>query len=338
MGLVALFWIRMYKPLVENGLPQMPASRIGAKPGFVTDSFNALRLISPIELRVGGMFSGDTAKHLHRSLSEISQLIRSMPARYLRWPASDQPIFEIKPLRRTSTPEHLRIDDAFIWSFGELHVPLQIWHALTHYNVWIEPVLVSEWVRLMEGYAGSHQGDVRTRASALLAWADPERDTRLARAAVARLRAAGRPIYCVWSGQRLREDYDVDHCFPFAAWPCGDAWNLMPASKQINNAKSNRLVTQGALERSSEYIINWWEGAFLSDGDESRERFFLEAGQTLPLFISNPASLDIIDAMKVHRIRLAKDQGLRPWEPGRDVGRIEIADTGMSAENNGLVT
>lgn len=217
MGLVALFWMRMYKPLIENGLPQMPVSRIGARPGFVTDSFNALRLINPVELRVGAMFSGDTAKHLHRSLSEISQLIRSMPAKYLRWPSSDQPIFEIKSLRRSSTPEQLRIDDVFLWSFGELHVPLQIWQALTRYNVWVEPVLVSEWVRLIEGYAGNRQADVRQLAHSLLAWADPERDTRLARAAVTRIRAAGKSVYCVWSGQRLREDYDVDHCFPFAA-------------------------------------------------------------------------------------------------------------------------
>ena len=37
LGLVALFWMRMYKPLIENGLPQMPISRIGTGPGFVTD-------------------------------------------------------------------------------------------------------------------------------------------------------------------------------------------------------------------------------------------------------------------------------------------------------------
>ena len=38
MGLVALFWMRMYKPLIENGLPQMPLSRLGTGPGFITDS------------------------------------------------------------------------------------------------------------------------------------------------------------------------------------------------------------------------------------------------------------------------------------------------------------
>jgi hypothetical protein len=129
------------------------------------------------------------------------------------------------------------------------------------------------------------------------------------------MRAAGKTVHCVWSGQRLRDDYDIDHCFPFAAWPCGDAWNLMPASRQINNQKSNRLVTQGALERATDCITDWWEGAFLSGGADATSRFFLEAAQTLPLLIARPTPADIIEAMKMHRIRLAKDQGLRPWEP-----------------------
>jgi len=238
-----------------------------------------------------------------------------MPAKYLRWPASDQPIFEIVAQRRIATPSPLVIDAPFFWSFGELRVPLQIWQALGRYNVWIEPVLIAEWLRLMEGYAGASAPQVRQLAQSLLVWADPERDTRIAREAVASMRGAGRPVYCVWSGQRLRDDYDIDHCFPFAAWPCGDAWNLMPASKPINNQKSNRLVTQGALERAGDIIVEWWDGAFLSSGDDASRRFFMEAAQTLPLLIEKPGTADILDAMKVHRIRLAKDQGLRAWEP-----------------------
>lgn len=317
MGLVALFWTRMYKPLIEAGLPQMPQSRLGTKPGFVTDSFNALRPVSTVELRAGAVFEGDTAKHLHRSLSDIARLIRDMPARYLRWPASDQCIFEVRLQRRMAAPFRFRIDDPFLWSFGELHIPLNIWHALTRYNVWIEPVLVSEWSRLIEGYAGNSMANARQLAQSLLIWVDPERDTRLARAAVDRIRAAGKPVYCVWTGQRLRDQYDVDHCFPFAAWPCGDAWNLMPASKQVNIQKSNRLVTQTALERASTYITDWWSEAFLNVGEDSRRQFFLEAGQTLPLLIEKSTPDDVIDAMKMHRIRLSRDQGLRSWEPPR---------------------
>ncbi len=323
MGLVALFWMRMYKPLIENGLPQMPQSSRATKPGFITDSFNALRFVNPVELRVGAVFEGETAKHLHRSLADISRLIRDMPARYLRWPASDQCIFEVRLQRKTAAPSHLRVDLPFLWSFGELHIPPQIWHALTRYNVWVEPVLVAEWSRLVEGYAGNRIANARQLAQSLLMWVDPERDTRLARAAVDRIRGEGKAIYCVWSGQRLRDEYDVDHCFPFAAWPCGDAWNLMPASKQINIQKSNRLVTQAALERASDSITNWWGDAFLNIGEDARRQFFLEAGQTLPLLIEKATPADVIDAMKMHRLRLSKDQGLRPWEPTRPINRLQ---------------
>jgi SAM-dependent methyltransferase len=324
LGLVALFWMRMVKPLIENGLPQMPASRLGTGPGFVTDSFNALQPIAPVELRIGAVFSGQTARHLHRSLSEISQLIRDMPAKYLRWPASDKPIFEVSRRRQSSTPERLLIDEPFLWSLGDFRVPPELWQALSHYNVWVEPVLVSEWVRLMENYAGRLRPDVRSLAHTLLAWADPVRDTRLARTAVERIRAAGKPVYCVWSGARLKEDYDVDHCFPYAAWPCGDAWNLMPAARRINIQKSNRLVTQAGLVRASERIVDWWADAWLGQGEAHERQFFLEASQTLPVMASSPGTADVIDAMRLHRIRLAKDQGLRPWEPAAPGERVPV--------------
>ncbi len=337
LGLVSLFWLRMYKPLIENQLPQMPASRLGTGPGFVTDNFHALRAVTAVELGVGSVFAGDTARHLHRSLSEISQVIKDMPAKYLRWPSSDNPIFEISRRRQMSTPQQLRIDDAFLWSFGDFRVPLEIWQALTHYNVWIEPVLVAEWVRLIEAYCCNRVPDVRMLAHRLLAWADPVRDTSFARAAVERIRAQGKPMHCVWSGARLRDEYDVDHCFPFSAWPCGDAWNLMPAARHINIQKSNRLVTQAALERASDWITAWWADAFLDQGEAQRQRFFLEAAQTLPLLVASPGTADIIDAMKVHRIRLSKDQGLRPWEPGEVGSRKRLTTSELAFPDGSTV-
>lgn len=320
LGLVSLFWMRMYKPLIDNALPQMSPSRLETGPSFINDDFNALRPVTAVELRTGSVFNGQAAKHLHRSLSKIAEVIRDMPVKHLRWPSSDNLIFEVTRRRMISTPSPLQIDEAFLWSLGDFRIPFEIWQALTHYNVWIEPVLVSEWVRLIESYCNDGRPDIRTLAYSLLTWVDPARDTSFARAAVDRIRAAGKPVYCVWSGARLRDEYDVDHCFPFAAWPCGDAWNLMPASRQINIQKSNRLVTQTALDRASDTISEWWSDAFLSQGDGMRRQFFLEASQTLPILITNPGPLDVIDAMKVHRIRLSKDQGLRPWEPSRTAG------------------
>lgn len=56
----------------------------------------------------------------------------------------------------------------------------------------------------------------------------------------------------------------------------------MPASSMINNQKSNRLVTQEALDQASDRITDWWERAFFSLGDDARQRFFVEAGKRCP--------------------------------------------------------
>lgn len=84
---------------------------------------------------------------------------------------------------------------------------------------------------------GQKPAPIGSDIASKLIWVDAGRDTRLCRAAVDHIRAEGKPVYCVWAGQRLRDEYDVDRCFPFASWPCDDTWNLMPASTQFNDQR-----------------------------------------------------------------------------------------------------
>jgi hypothetical protein len=50
--------------------------------------------------------------------------------------------------------------------------------------------------------------------------------------------------------------------------------------------------------------------------------------------VSSPTPADVIDAMKVHRIRLSKDQGLRPWEPASTAARNRtVADIFTNSSN-----
>ena len=58
LGLVALYWIRAFKPLVEQGLPQKPPNRNDTGLGFVKEGFRALRQVSPFSLRLGARFTG----------------------------------------------------------------------------------------------------------------------------------------------------------------------------------------------------------------------------------------------------------------------------------------
>jgi hypothetical protein len=81
-------------------------------------------------------------------------------------------------------------------------------------------------------------GDVETA----LAWLDPARDTQLARLAAKRALDQGWQLRCVWTGARLGPGMlDIDHCLPWSAWPCGDLWNLLPASPRVNQ----HLITHG---------------------------------------------------------------------------------------------
>lgn len=98
----------------------------------------------------------------------------------------------------------------------------------------------------------------------------------------------------------------------------------MPASKRINSEKSNRPVTHIAWNRPAR-ITARWEEAFLSAGSDARHRFFLEAEQMLPMLDRAASPAELIDAMKVQRMRLAKDQGLRSWEPAASKGRLVLA-------------
>ena len=74
---------------------------------------------------------------------------------------------------------------------------------------------------------------------------------------------------------------DIDHCFPFAAWPCNDLWNLLPSAPAVNRSKGDRLPAAEALERSRSWILEWWDLAYRRD-IVLRNQFEDEARSALP--------------------------------------------------------
>lgn len=314
MGLVALYWIRMFKPLVEADIPQSPDKR-GL--GFVKESFRGLKDVSAFELKVGSVFGGPAAASIHGALKDAAQTIKKMPAYYITYPNSSEQIFKASGGGRlASSGRGLEIVDEYLWSFGELRVPFEIWNALSRYSHWIEPSLLFEWSELMQGYA-SDRGksvDLETLMSALR-WRDEERDTQFVRSLVLESLSAGTEIRCVWSGETIRQEFAVDHCFPFSAWPCNDLWNLMPAKPKVNLAKSDRLVTSARLGESRELIESWWEtGYFREEPISYAERFRREAVASLPL-IDDHGNLfeNMFDAMQLKRQAIRLNQNLQEW-------------------------
>ncbi len=296
LGLVALTWLRLYKPLLAADFPQSPTNvRGGDQLGFAGNAFESLAQFSHLDMRVGVRLGQADAAALHQSLRDAARTIRTMPARYMTFP-DGSPILPVNHTAGRSPALRLEvIDEPYLRSFGEMLVPWRIWQAVQRFAVWIEPALVEEWIRLMQRYAGTQGRDVpRDRAAAAMTWSDPTRDVGIAKQQARNLLASGE-LYCVWSGKRLlaTSSLDLDHCFPWSAWPCSDLWNLMPANRSVNqNEKRAKLPSAALMMAARDRITSWWEKAYGSSNPPIRKRFALEAASSLPAL--RPASAGMV--------------------------------------------
>ena len=114
---------------------------------------------------------------------------------------------------------------------------------------------------------------------------------------------------------RLSTGFDIDHCIPFAAWPCDDLWNLMPASRKVNLRKRDRLPSAAAIDESADRILSWWEHAYVARDAYSR-RFTLEAGASLPIAADPDADLPtILNGLQARRLTIRANHAISEWAP-----------------------
>jgi hypothetical protein len=315
LGLVALFWIRMYLPLVRLGLPQNPNNRGPDGLGFAKTGFRRLLAdgVDSSDLRVGAVFGAERASALASALSEAASTIAGMPANFTRFPNSDRRVFEVsRGGRSRAAGAELTVGGLRRW--GAIVVPGGLWRALSRHGPWIDPMLVAEWARLTRGYADRMGVPLAPGVvEAALEWREPVRTTAIAHLAADRIAAQGRPIDCIWTGRRLSPTrLDVDHCLPWAAWQCGDLWNLGPCDPRVNrHEKRDRLPSAALLSHSRDRIMCWWQDAYLSDPALSA-RFGREVLGSLP--VSDAADVaEVFAALDWRRLRLAQDQRLPEW-------------------------
>jgi len=316
LDLIALNWVRMYLPLVAAGLPQLPGNDGPARLGFAKAGFRDLLAqgVSGQDLRLGATFSGARALAVGQALGEARRTICDMPVRYTRFPNSELQIFAAAraPARRPRTA--LTLDAETLQAAGSLAVPGHVWRTLQRLGAWIEPVLVTEWSRLIGAYAERMGREVSPATiEAALRWLDPVRDTLLARDVARRLMGAGQPVHCIWTGSILRPaDLDIDHCLPWSAWPCGDLWNLFPSGRRVNqHLKRDRLPSSAALAGARDDVLRWWSTAWEAD-PALGARFHREAAGALA--VTPTADLEeLFSGLEWRRLRLWQDQQVQEW-------------------------
>ncbi|MDE0420417.1 MAG: class I SAM-dependent methyltransferase [Gammaproteobacteria bacterium] len=319
LGIVALFWLRLYMPLLRANVPQNPNNTTGfEKLGFAKAALAKLNDVSPLDLRAGGLVGSDRQRAMHESLRDACVTIQRMPAAHLTYDDNrshgDDRIF---PVERSAVrmPNVLRLDGDYLWSFGRLSVPVHLWRAMQRYAVWIEPALIEEWVRLSLRYVERQnrsidEGSLRTT----MQWIEPIREVDHVRRRAVDMLDDKQKLFCIWTGKTLyRNSLDIDHCFPWSAWPCGDLWNLMPSSRSVNqHQKRDLLPNEETLRKAKDRVVDWWGAGYCAKRGLG-ERFRLEASARLPAIGSASDLEDVFVAVGLQRLRLSNDQQIPEW-------------------------
>jgi SAM-dependent methyltransferase len=322
LGLIALNWLRLYLPLVRDNLPQMPRNTRGAEGlAFAKEGWHALAAgaATDRDLRVGAELGAVSARAITLALREAAEVIQAMPANYLTYPQGGR-ILQVTRSAPRLPNSAVILDGPYLYGFGTIRIPRHLWKALQRFAVWIEPALVTEWARLMRGYAIKQGRQLdETVIAAATTWSDPERDVALPRSIALSRLTAGDPVHCVWSGKRLETgNLDIDHILPWSAWPCGDLWNLVPADRKVNQSlKRDKLPSSSAMTAAAAAMEKWWSAAYLRTGSALPIRFVSEARASLPgLGLGDVASGPeaVYNAICLQRLRLSQDQGMPEWQ------------------------
>jgi hypothetical protein len=87
---------------------------------------------------------------------------------------------------------------------------------------------------------------------------------------------------------------------------------LLPASSKENKVKRDRLPSQARLNSSGSLIKDWWQQAWQSDSEQ--QRFFIEAGLSLPNITANCRDFDeVFHAMQFQVIGVKQRLQVAEW-------------------------
>ncbi|WP_371195989.1 methyltransferase domain-containing protein [Glaciecola sp. SC05] len=312
LGLVAFYWLKLYRPLIDvHKMQQLNNPNKGL--GFVSQQgWRSLGELHNNDLYLGASFANQSlSQALHRTIKDIANTIKDMPAKYIKLPGTQEQVFSVKA-NRVVTPSSITLNHQYLGSFGSFYVPKRIWDAMTQFSIWIEPAIVNEWATLMANYASDMSKFSPSDYLNALRWDDPMRSTsRVRRRVDALLDVAD--VSCVWTGQSIRraKRYAVDHAIPFSRWPNNDLWNLLPTKVSVNANKSDKLPSAHKLISCRQDIVDWWQLAWANEPSE----FFTQASLALPrLGTDNRSYDDVFEAFLLQRNRILHLQQLAEWQ------------------------
>ncbi len=310
LGLVALYWIRLFKRLVDSDIQQNSDPAKGL--GFVRDNgWGLLRHLTADDFAIGNLYTGQEATAFQQLMTDTLSTIKAGPVTYIWQGQKDNQLFSMQR-SKTKRQSAVLVDKTFLDSYGSFVLSEEMWNCFRQYGCWIEPLLIQQWIAEMQKYELNAQRQISLDIyHNQLRWLDRQHDTGMVRKKVETLKQKGAAVCSVWSGDPLYS-YDIDHCVPFSYWPNNDLWNLLPASALENRSKRDRLPSQARLNKSEALIKDWWQQAWQTDHEQ--QRFFIEAGLSLPNISSGCRDFDeVFHALQFQVIGVKQRLQVAEW-------------------------
>ena len=97
VGLVAIYWLKLYKPLVDQfGMQQNSNSNRGL--GFIKENgWQRFTTYTSNDFYIGAHYSdSEVAQGLYQALKDIASTIKTMPAKYTTLPGTKKSIFQVE--------------------------------------------------------------------------------------------------------------------------------------------------------------------------------------------------------------------------------------------------
>ena len=278
MGLLVEKWIFYYYPLLANE-PFIP-QKSGEKPNGSSQSRMTFSLLLTEIIRyykdAGGDLSGfhddyergalpDEIKTTFLALcTNIRDTISKMPMKHLGYSSSrtHYSVFEYKPRKGPHFSSDVIDRDLLIQDYGEYSITRTMNTVFLYFGGFIsgENTLLLKWAQFSNARSEGKIsiGDAMEVLSRL-----PEsgRDVREAEKFYRSLWDKKKEVKCVWSGVSIKslEECNIDHLLPFAVWQNNELWNLMPATPEANNKKSDKIPSDELLEKRKDAILEYWD-------------------------------------------------------------------------------
>lgn len=297
-------WLGYYWPIFasRHPIPQSQAEGAGGKPVKFRQALTALMApyaqagehggLAAWQLDLArGRLPPERQRAMETALRVIGQTIRDGPVQFAGGALETGTVFEFD-----------RTQDQVLMDAG-------LWRELSLLGHWINDAVVLRWAQLTERFGhrqGIRSGEV---LPLLLARAEPQRATGLARQVFLRHGVER----CTWSGRKLTADFAVDHVIPFSLWGSNDLWNLLPVDARINAQKSDRLPAAQLLQDCHSRVVHGWQLL----RDEAPQAFDRQAAHLLGRRIGGPVAWeeDLFIRLREAVELTALQRGVERWLP-----------------------